>query len=461
MILWLLLCLAAHAVPGLMLGHGPIQPLSPAVQVLLVRDGARTVVAIQPSYIGPGQDFVWMLPVPAGVRRDQIVANGYLAELFRHLDHVTAPRLVGLEQRDPCPPPPSGQPAFLGGRESHPAAMPPQGEGLRIAWRRWWYFQERREDRREVARRVAAKAREMASSEYQLHLLSGQGSAVARWLRRHGYPVNQRVRDFLTWQVPPDHQVLIAQVAMEDVAYERDHYALRPVMYVVEDETFQTNVSRNLSSAETARWTLYVVGPSRYEVAERPNVVVPTNLSVRASAGLAFDALYRGLVRRARGERSDTVITEWAGHRGPCDRRSMGTFSLDWLSKAAGADLWTAPSSSAPLTLTRLSLLALRPRETLTFEPAPAIEAGLADLDPSGQISTAVTPSAENHVRARYVVLRPWPTPSACEAPRTLWVPAAVNASSSAVYARSTLHQLYPPGASDEELEDLLLSPLP
>ena len=461
MIALLLLCLAAHALPGLMLGRGPVQPQSPAAAVMLLRDGARTVVAIQPSYVGPGEDFVWLLPVPAGVRRDQIVANGHLHELFSHLDYATAPQLIALEQRDPCPPPAPTGPARLVSSVADSALGPPEGTGPRIAVQRWRFFRDLRAYEHKVERRVAASAKEMASSEYDMELLPSQGSAVPRWLRRHGYPVNQRVKDLLRWSAAPDMSMLVARVSMDRVTWYHDHYTLRPVLYIVEDDTFRFNVDRNLSSGETGRWTLYVIGPSRYEVAKRRNAVVASNLSVRASASLAFDPLYQGLVRRARGKRSETTVTEWVGRRGPCERHPMESFNLERLYKAVGTDALTPPPYATPLTLTRLSLLASQPRETLTFVAAPPIEAGVSDPDLSGQLSTAVTPSEQNHMRARYMVLRPWSKPSSCEAPRSLWIQADLREGASKVLAQQALSSLYPPVAQAADLEELILSPLP
>src|SRR5271170_598764 len=63
-----------------------------ATQVVLMRDGTRTVLSMQNSYQGPPQDFAMVVPVPVVLQKENVktLAPG----VFDHVDQLTAPRLV-------------------------------------------------------------------------------------------------------------------------------------------------------------------------------------------------------------------------------------------------------------------------------------------------------------------------------------------------------------------------------
>ena len=69
-------------------------------QVVLVRDGNRTVITMANDFQGDVEDFAVVIPVPTFIEREQInVADNALIE---HLDAYTAPRLVEYHDPDPC-----------------------------------------------------------------------------------------------------------------------------------------------------------------------------------------------------------------------------------------------------------------------------------------------------------------------------------------------------------------------
>jgi len=71
-----------------------------ASQVVLVRDGERTVLTMANDYQGEPAEFAVVIPVPTFLERGQIhVAENALIE---HLDAYTAPRLVEYFDEDPC-----------------------------------------------------------------------------------------------------------------------------------------------------------------------------------------------------------------------------------------------------------------------------------------------------------------------------------------------------------------------
>src|SRR3954468_2713717 len=71
-----------------------------ASQVVLVRDGDRTVMTMANDFEGDSKEFAVVIPVPTFLKREQI----HVAEkaLVDHLDAYSAPRLVEYFDENPC-----------------------------------------------------------------------------------------------------------------------------------------------------------------------------------------------------------------------------------------------------------------------------------------------------------------------------------------------------------------------
>lgn len=71
-------------------------------EVILVRDGDRTVITMSNDFKGEVKDFAMVVPVPVVLREDQIKVVE--REIFDRLDAYSAPRLVEYHDANPCEP---------------------------------------------------------------------------------------------------------------------------------------------------------------------------------------------------------------------------------------------------------------------------------------------------------------------------------------------------------------------
>src|SRR6266480_2145522 len=71
-----------------------------ASQVVLVRDGDRTVMTMVNDFKGDVKDFAVVIPVPTFLQREQIHVGD--KALVDHLDAYSAPRLVEYFDQNPC-----------------------------------------------------------------------------------------------------------------------------------------------------------------------------------------------------------------------------------------------------------------------------------------------------------------------------------------------------------------------
>src|SRR6478609_1845326 len=95
-----LLPVAAHAFCGFYVAGGGAELFNNATQVVLMRDGTKTVLSMQNNYQGPPEDFAMVIPVPVVLKKEQV--KTLPKEVFGRIDTLSAPRLVEYWEQDPC-----------------------------------------------------------------------------------------------------------------------------------------------------------------------------------------------------------------------------------------------------------------------------------------------------------------------------------------------------------------------
>jgi len=95
--------IAAHAFCGFYVAGSNEKLFADASQVVLMRDGTRTILSMQNDYRGPLEDFAMVIPVPVVLKPTDVKVLD--AAVFQRLDSLGSPRLVEYWEQDPCPPP--------------------------------------------------------------------------------------------------------------------------------------------------------------------------------------------------------------------------------------------------------------------------------------------------------------------------------------------------------------------
>src|SRR4051812_46721377 len=110
---------AAHAFCGFYVSGSGEKMFNDATNVVLMRDGTRTVLSMQNDYKGPLEDFAMVVPVPVVLHEPDV--KTLARTVFDHTDALGSPRLVEYWEQDPCPAPVEGR-ARRGVAEAAPAA---------------------------------------------------------------------------------------------------------------------------------------------------------------------------------------------------------------------------------------------------------------------------------------------------------------------------------------------------
>src|SRR5688572_12696506 len=83
---------AASAFCGFYVSGADAKLFNDATQVTLMREGTRTVLAMQNDYQGPPENFAMVVPVPVILQKENV--KTLPRAIFEHLDQMAAPRLV-------------------------------------------------------------------------------------------------------------------------------------------------------------------------------------------------------------------------------------------------------------------------------------------------------------------------------------------------------------------------------
>ena len=263
--------------------------------------GNHTVMTMANNYQGPPEDFAMVVPVPVVLKKEQV--KTLAADVFRHIDQLSAPRLVEYWEQDPCNP----------------------YSGID--------YERKRRDDGAVARGGGGPAKgghgvtveaQFDVGEYQIVILSARDSSgLDRWLRDNKYKIPKGADAALAPYVRDQMKFFVAKVDIKKV--RRDAHGLvvlSPLRFGFDAAELRLPVRLGLLNAESKQdLIVYLLSPSdRFEAANYPNVFIPTNLEVADAVRASFPAFYAELfdetLRRANGR---AVITEYAWQTSGCD----------------------------------------------------------------------------------------------------------------------------------------------
>jgi len=373
-----------------------------ATQVVLMRDGTRTVLAMQNNYKGPPEGFAMVIPVPAVLHEGDV--KTLPKELFAHVDQMGAPRLVEYWEQDPCAIPRDETGKDKGGAGAAPI---PQVE-MKPA--------------DDLGVKIEAK---FVVGEYQIVILSAKDSTgLETWLHNEKYQIPDGAEPLLRPYVESGMKFFVAKVDPKKVQFVDGRAALSPLRFHYDSDDFTLPIRLGLaSSSGTQDLIVNIIAPNqRYEVANYPNVTIPTNLDVKQDVRKRFPEFYAALFDRTIETNPGAVVTEYAWDASTCDPCPGPPLDGNDF-QTLGGDV-ANPGATGNLVLTRLHARYGKegvPKD-LVFRAAPPIVGGREQQGPTGQLEERARPDSINNFQARYAIRHVWTGPMACSHPkRGVW----------------------------------------
>ena len=423
---------------GFFVSGADAQLYNNASQVALVRKGNHTVMTLANNYKGPPEDFAMVVPVPVVLQKEQV--KTLAADVFKHIDELSAPRLVEYWEQDPCYVLPKPSP-MLG------MAAKSAGAPRRMA----------RESADDLGVTIEAK---FEVGEYQILILSARDSSgLDKWLHLNKYKIPQGAGDALAPYIRDQMKFFVAKVDIKKV--KRDEHGLvvlSPLRFGFDDAELRLPVRLGLLNAESKQdLIVYLLSPdSRFEVANYPNVFVPTNLEVADAVRKSFGSFYAELFDETlRQHNNKAVITEYSWQTSSCDpcptpplqTSELYTLADEQIFPELAQSLSVTPPPGAPPTalaapprsqpgrslgrrpwfgggpswvLTRLHTRYDKQTlsEDLLFRTAKPVAGGRANWDGTlGDQGAQIQDGGTNNFQGRYIIRHYWEGPVACSHP--------------------------------------------
>lgn len=412
---------SASAFCGFYVSGADTKLFNNATQVVLMREGTRTVLAMQNNYQGPPENFAMVVPVPIVLHEENV--KTLPREVFDRIDKLGAPRLVEYWEEDPCREPEWARRRVLMESGAIPAPMPSRAGGGNLG--------------------VKIEA-QFTVGEYQVVVLSAQDSGgLDTWLKINHYKIPDGSEPYLRPYVTAGMKFFVAKVDTKKVKFEKGMATLSPLRFHYDSELFNLPVRLGLvNSSGTQDLIVNILAKGkRYEVANYDNVTIPTNIDVADATRTSFGSFYGALFDRTLAKFPKAIVTEYSWDAGSCDPcplpaltpAELLTLGADMLpSSTPTPETGSQPSPGVPMppmrgrwqspsefVLTRLHTRYGKDTlgEDLVFREAIPIAGGREFLSANGKLEQGFVKSEVNNFQARYAIRHPWTGPIACKNP--------------------------------------------
>ncbi len=321
----------AQAFCGFYAGKADANLFNEASQVVMVRDGRRTVISMLNDYKGPLSEFALVVPTPTTLQKGQVRVAEKL--IFERLDAYSSPRLAEYHDNDPCQVNFSwGQDAYARGRlfdgPAAPAAMASRLE---------------KESRRDKALGVTIEA-QYTLEEYDIVSLSAtQSDGLETWLAENGYKIPKGASAALRPYINQGMKFFVAKVNIKE-QLKTGYTTLRPLQFAFESDKFMLPMRLGMLNAppdKSQDLIIYLLTKDgRVESSNYRTVKLPANVNLPHFVKPKFQDFYKALFdHEAIKEEHRVVFTEYFWDMGWCDPCAANPLSLAEL-RGAGV-FWT------------------------------------------------------------------------------------------------------------------------
>ena len=438
---------SASAFCGFYVAGGGAELFNNATQVVLMREGTRTVLSMQNNYQGPPEDFALVIPVPVVLQKENV--KTLPRDLFGRVDKLGAPRLVEYWEVDPCFVEPKydampGVSFGVGGLGLSGTGRGGGGLGVKIE-------------------------AQFSVGEYDIVVLSAKDAlGLETWLKLNKYKIPAGAEPLFRPYIQQGMKFFVAKVDVKKVTFEKGQAQLSPLRFHYDSEKFELPVRLGLINAKEKQDLIVniLARNQRYEVANYPNVTIPTNIDLVPSAKSEFPFFYVSLFDRTLAKHPGAVVTEYAWQASSCDPCPTSPLTeVDF--KTLGADVVASkgrvtdqfnPREGYVLTRLHARYDKASLGEDLVFRAAKPIVGGREFLTDGKVLEQGFRADSLNNFQARYAIRYPWAGEVKCKDPvYGRWGGPPAGKQSGPTAAQGTAFTTRDPGKADALAE----SPIP
>jgi hypothetical protein len=310
------LCFAptAWAFCGFYVAKADAKLYNKASQVIIARDGDRTVLTMANDFQGEVKDFAMVVPVPTVLQKEQVrVAQPKIVE---RLDAFSAPRLVEYFDSDPC------TPTVYESVMPQAAPSPTARQG------------SRRDS--DASLGVTVEAR-FNVGEYDIVILSAKESGgLETWLNRNGYKIPRGAKQLLNPYIRSSMKFFVAKVNLDK--FEQSGYQfLRPLQISYQSPKFILPIRLGMINATTEQdLIVYILSPKgEAEITNYRTVKIPTDANIPIFVKNEFSDFYKSMFQTSYTKEDKKVaFLEYAWDMSNCDPCSADPLNPEELKQA-------------------------------------------------------------------------------------------------------------------------------
>ena len=303
----------AHAFCGFYVGKAGSKLFNKASQVVLVRDGDRTVMTMASDFKGEMKEFAVVIPVPTFLKKEQIHVGE--KALVDHIDAYSAPRLVEYFDSNPC-------------ARMYPMSMAAPAPLARA--------QESRDTGNRAKSLGVTIEAQYTVGEYDILILSAQqSSGLETWLRENGYQIPAGASSVIGSYLKQNMRFFVAKVNLSEQSKLGFSY-LRPLQVAYESPKFMLPIRLGMVNANGAQ-ELFVYALTRngrvettnYRTTKLPSdMELPVYLKDQGEFGKFYKAMF---ARQVDSESGRAVFLEYAWDMRWCDPCAADPLTTDEL----------------------------------------------------------------------------------------------------------------------------------
>ena len=327
----LVLAFATQAIAfcGFYVGGADAKLFNKASQVVIARDGDRTILTMANDFQGAVKDFAMVVPVPVAIKKEQVHVGKRTT--IEKLDAFSQPRLVEYFDPDPCAP----QMNDAEFKNSVPRPVAPAAASRRRA-------------RGDLGVTVEDSFK---VNEYQILILSAKESdGLEKWLRRNGYNLPKGASELLAPYIKQKLKFFVAKIDLKE--FNKSGYqVLRPLQIAYQSPKFMLPIRLGTINARGEQdLVVYLLSPKgQVELTNYRTVKVPTGESIPTYVKKEFGDFYKATFQKVyEKEQKKVAFLEYAWDVSNCDPcssepptttelKEAGVFWLDNTDNSSGA----------------------------------------------------------------------------------------------------------------------------
>jgi hypothetical protein len=292
----------ALAFCGFYVGGADAKIFNKASQVVIARNGDRTILTMANDFQGAIKDFAMVIPVPVAIKKEQVHIGKRTT--IEKLDAFSQPRLVEYFDPDPCETPSLNESAINSNsvRSLAPSARlrgngSNQDLGVTV------------EDNFKI-------------NEYEIVILSAkQSDGLETWLQQNGYNIPKGASELLSPYIKQNLKFFVAKIDVKE--FNKSGYqVLRPLQIAFESPKFMLPIRLGTINARGEQdLVIYVLSPKgQVELTNYRTVKVPTGTEIPEYIKSEFGSFYQATFQKVyEREQKKVAFLEYAWNVSNCD----------------------------------------------------------------------------------------------------------------------------------------------